>query len=328
VTNDWTGTRVLVTGAGGFIGSHVVEAAVERGAEVRALVRYNSRGSWGFLEASPHRENIDVVLGDIRDAASVNAAARGRDVILHLAALIGIPYSYEAPDSYVRTNVDGALHVLDAARATGARVVVTSTSEVYGTAESVPMSESHRLNAQSPYAATKVGADMLALSYHRSFGVPVSVLRPFNTYGPRQSARAVVPTIAQQLLGGDTVHIGSLTPSRDLTFVTDTADAFLGIARCDGALGRVVNIGSGSSVTIAELIDRIARIVGRTPRIVQDDERVRPAASEVERLQADASLARQLFAWQPKVPLDDGLRRVVEALRVGGEIKRAQSYAR
>jgi len=321
--NDWAGTRVLVTGAGGFIGSHVAEAAVLAGADVKALVRYNSRGSWGHLDASPQREQMEVVLGDIRDAASVNAAARGRDVILHLAALIGIPYSYEAPDSYVRTNIEGTLHVLDAAR-----VVVTSTSEVYGTAQSVPMSESHRLNAQSPYAATKIGADMLALSYHRSFGVPVSVLRPFNTYGPRQSARAVVPTIVQQLLAGETVRIGSLTPSRDLTFVTDTASAFLGIARADGALGRVVNVGSGSSVTIGDLIQRIAGIIGRRPQIVQEDERMRPIASEVERLHADALLARELFGWQPLVPLDEGMRRVIEDLRAGGETARAHSYAR
>ncbi len=325
---DWSGTRVLVTGAGGFIGSHVAEAAVIAGADVKALVRYNSRGSWGHLDASPQRDQMEVVLGDIRDAASVTAAATDRDVILHLAALIGIPYSYEAPDSYVRTNIDGTLHVLDAARSNGARVVVTSTSEVYGTAQAIPMSESHRLNAQSPYAATKIGADMLALSYHRSFGMPVSVLRPFNTYGPRQSARAVVPTIAQQLLAGDMVRIGSLTPSRDLTFVTDTARAFLGIARADSAVGRVVNVGFGSSVTIGELIERIGRIVGRTPQIQQEDARVRPAASEVERLQADASLANELFAWRPTVGLDDGLRRVVEALRAGDEIVRTHSYAR
>lgn len=324
----WSGTRVLVTGAGGFIGSHVAEAAVLAGAEVKALVRYNSRGSWGHLDGSPQREQLEVVLGDIRDAATVQTAARGRDVILHLAALIGIPYSYEAPDSYVRTNIDGTLHVLDAARANGGRVVVTSTSEVYGTAQTVPMSETHRLNAQSPYAATKIGADMLALSYHRSFGLPVAVIRPFNTYGPRQSARAVIPTIAQQLLAGDTVRIGSLTPSRDLTYVTDTAAAFLAIARSDGALGQVVNVGSGSSVTVGELIERIAAIVGRTPRIVQDEERVRPAASEVDRLLADSSRARELFGWQPTVTLDDGLRRVVDALRAGGEIARAHSYAR
>lgn len=268
------------------------------------------------------------MLGDVRDAGSVAAAAKGIEVILHLAALIGIPYSYEAPESYVRTNIDGTLHVLEAARSTGARVVVTSTSEVYGTAQVVPMSETHHLNAQSPYAATKIGADMLALSYHRSFGMPVSVLRPFNTYGPRQSARAVIPTIAQQLLVGDTVVIGSLTPIRDLTFVTDTASAFLGIARADAAIGRVVNVGSGSTVTIGDLLEHIARIVGRTPRIEQDDVRIRPAASEVERLQADASVAQELFGWRPTVVLDDGLRRVVETLRAGGDVVRAQSYAR
>ncbi len=326
--SDWAGTRVLVTGAGGFIGSHVAEAAVLAGADVKALVRYNSRGSWGHLDASPQRGQIEVVLGDIRDAASVTAAARGRDVILHLAALIGIPYSYEAPDSYVRTNIDGTLHVLDAARASGARVVVTSTSEVYGTAQSVPMTESHRLNAQSPYAATKIGADMLALSYHRSFGIPVAVLRPFNTYGPRQSTRAIVPTIAQQLLAGETVRIGSLTPRRDLTYVTDTASAFLAIARSDGALGRVVNVGSGSSVSVGELVALLGAIVGRTPRIVQEDERVRPSASEVQHLEADAALARELFGWRPEVALDDGLRRVVDALRAGGDVSRAHSYAR
>lgn len=326
--SGWSGTKVLVTGAGGFIGSHLVESLASEGAEVRALVRYTSHGGHGFLDGSEAARSVDIVLGDIRDAARVRAAVRGCDVVFHLAALIGIPYSYEAPESYVRTNVDGTLHVLDAAREARARVVHTSTSEVYGTAQRIPMDESHPVNAQSPYAATKVGADMLALSFARSFGSAVAVLRPFNTYGPRQSARAIVPTIVSQLIAGDEVRVGALHPERDLTFVTDTVAAFLAVAAHDACVGRVVNAGSGSSISVADLIERVARIVGRTPRIIREERRMRTRASEVDRLQSDATLLGELTGWRPKIGLDEGLRATVDWVAAHLDRYRVGAYAR
>ncbi len=325
---SWRGRRALVTGGGGFIGSHVVEALVREGADVRALVRYTSHGGRGFLDTSDVADEVEIATGDVRDAATVRAAMRDRDVVFHLAALIGIPYSYEAPDSYVRTNIDGTLNVLDAARAASTRVVHTSTSEVYGTAQYVPMDEAHPINAQSPYAATKAGADQLALSYARSFGLEVAVLRPFNTYGPRQSARAVVPTIATQLLAGDEVRMGALHPERDLTFVTDTAQAFLAAAQAEDALGRVVNTGTGVSVSIGELVERIARIIGRSPRVVRDEARLRPAGSEVDRLRADPRTAERLLGWRASVTLDEGLRRTIDWIAGHPERYRAGQYAR
>lgn len=326
--SEWSGTKVLVTGAGGFIGSHLVERLAQEGADVRAFVRYTSHGGHGLLEGLDLARSVDVVLGDIRDAASVRNAVRDREIVFHLAALIGIPYSYEAPDSYVRTNVDGTLHVLEAAREVGARVVHTSTSEVYGTAQRVPMDETHPVNAQSPYAATKVGADMLALSYARSFGARVAVLRPFNTYGPRQSARAIVPTIASQLLAGDEVRVGATHPERDLLFVADTAAAFLAVARSDDCIGRVVNAGSGASISVAALVERIGRVIGRTPRVIQEDERLRPPASEVDRLRADASLLTGLTGWRPGVGLDEGLRMTVDWIASHLDRYRVGVYAR
>ena len=324
----WRGAKVLVTGAGGFIGSHLVDLLVREGADVRAFVRYTSHGGHGFLDESATASDVEVVLGDVRDASSVKSAVDGRDVVFHLAALIGIPYSYEAPDSYIRTNIEGTLHVLEATRAAGALLVNTSTSEVYGTAQRVPMDETHPLNAQSPYAATKVAADMLALSYARSFGARVAVLRPFNTYGPRQSARAVIPTIASQLLAGDEVRVGSLHPERDLTFVSDTVAAFLAVARSEGCVGRVTNSGSGVSVSIRDLIERIAHIVGRTPRIYQEEVRVRPASSEVDRLRADTSAIRGLTGWRPQISLDEGLRRTIDWIASHPDRYRVGAYAR
>jgi dTDP-glucose 4,6-dehydratase len=305
-----------------------VERLVRDGASVRALVRYTSHGGHGFLDKVDVREELEIQLGDVRDASSVKAAVDGCDTIFHLAALIGIPYSYESPDSYVRTNIDGTLNILDAARSRDARVVHTSTSEVYGTATTVPMTEAHPLNAQSPYAATKIGADMLALSYARSFGMAVTVMRPFNTYGPRQSARAVIPTIASQLLVGPDVRIGSLAPERDFTFVTDMAAAFAAIAACDEAVGRTVNVGSGTSISIGDLVERIGRVVGRKPHIVVEEKRVRPAASEVDVLRADNSLALQLFGWTPHVTLEDGLGRTVDWIRDHSAAYRVGAYAR
>jgi len=308
---------VLVTGAGGFIGSHLVEELLQRGQRVRALVRYTSSGGTGFLqEITRHRERLEVVHGDIRDARAVRQAAAGCRRIYHLAALIGIPYSYVAPDSYVAVNVQGTLHVLEAARELGAeRVVVTSTSEVYGTAQYTPIDERHPLNAQSPYAATKVGADQLALSYHRSYELPVTVVRPFNTYGPRQSARAVVPTVITQALASDGIHLGSLDPVRDLVFVKDTARGFVALADAADAVGTVTNLATGVGVSVGELVERVCRIVGRSVPVVPSADRRRPAASEVYRLLGSAKQARELSGWQAQTALDDGLRETVEWVR-------------
>lgn len=305
----WSNRRVLVTGAGGFIGSHLCERLVELGASVRAFAEYNSLGSWGWLDESPRRGELEVVLGDVRDADSIAAACTAVDTVFHLAALIAIPFSYEAPLAYLQTNAIGTANVLRAAQRDGCRLVVhTSTSEVYGTARYVPIDESHPLQAQSPYAASKIAADKLAESFCLSFGVPVTTLRPFNTYGPRQSARAVIPTIVTQALAGGPVALGNLTPTRDLTFVTDTVEAFVRIADCEAAVGRVVNVGSGQEMSVGSLAERIESLLDRPVSVELDPERVRPSDSEVERLCADASLARELLGWSPAVDLDDGVR--------------------
>jgi dTDP-glucose 4,6-dehydratase len=299
---------VLVTGAGGFIGSHLTERLVELGASTRALVEYNSLGSWGWLDESPARRDVEVVLGDVRDYDSVRAAAEGAEAVFHLAALIAIPYSYEAPHSYVQTNVIGTLNVLRAAQEAGAgRVVHTSTSEVYGSARSVPIDEEHPLQGQSPYAASKIGADKMAEAFHLSFGLPVATLRPFNTYGPRQSARAVIPTVITQLLAGDSVSLGNLAPTRDFTYVTDTVEAFVKIADCPEAVGRVLNTGSGKEISIGELVERIETVLGKRAPVEHEEARVRPPGSEVERLCANADAARELLGWEPAVGLDEGL---------------------
>lgn len=310
--NGWSSRRVLVTGAGGFIGSHLCERLVELGANVRAFAEYNSLGSWGWLDESPRRGELEVVLGDVRDADSIASAAGGIDTVFHLAALIAIPFSYEAPLAYLQANAIGTANVLRAAQRAGCRRVVhTSTSEVYGTARYVPIDEAHPLQAQSPYAASKIAADKLAESFHLSFGVPVSTLRPFNTYGPRQSARAVIPTIVTQALAGQTVALGNVKPTRDFTYVTDVVEAFVQISDCEAAVGRVVNAGSGQEISIGSLAERIEELVERRLPVEHDPERVRPADSEVERLCADASLARELFGWGPTVNLEDGLRATV-----------------
>ena len=316
---DLKGRRVLVTGADGFIGSHLVERLVGEGADVRAFCLYNSQGSWGWLDQSAPevRSAIDVRLGDIRDARFVEAACEKIDVVFHLAALIAIPYSYIAPESFVDTNVRGTLNMLEACRRHGvARMLHTSTSEVYGTPAELPIRETHPLVAQSPYAATKVAADQLALSYQRSFGVPVVVLRPFNTYGPRQSTRAVLPTILIQLLQGkEEVELGRLDTRRDLTFVSDTVDGFIRAAQRDGIDGESIQLGTGQAVSIGELFAAACRAVGVEARVKSDPRRMRPDASEVLVLLSDPAYARQRLGWQPTVTLDEGMKRTAAWLR-------------
>jgi NAD dependent epimerase/dehydratase len=307
------GKKVLVTGADGFIGSHLTEHLVALGADVRAFVYYNSFNSWGWLdEADPAvRRALDVFPGDIRDPNGVRTAMKDCDVVLHLAALIAIPYSYHSPDTYVDTNVKGTLNVVQAARDLGLeRVVHTSTSEVYGTARFVPITEEHPLQGQSPYSASKIGADQIATSFHLSFGTPVSVIRPFNTYGPRQSARAVIPTIITQIAAGAReLRLGAVHPTRDFNFVADTVRGFVAIAECDQAVGRVVNVGSNFEITVGDTARMIADVMQAEVEITSDEQRLRPAASEVERLWADNTLARELAGWSPQYAGRDGLRR-------------------
>ena len=328
---DLKGKQVLVTGAAGFIGSHLVETLLDHGCRVRALVHYNSAGRWGHLDSlSPsHRDAIEVVPGDVRDAFLVHRAISGCDVVFHLAALIAIPYSYLAPHSYVATNIEGTLNVLESCRTHGVeRLIHTSTSETYGTAQYTPIDERHPLQGQSPYSASKIGADKLAESYHRSFGLPVATLRPFNTFGPRQSARAIIPTIVSQALDCREIHLGSLTPIRDLTFVTDTAAAFLAMASCDAAVGQVVNCGNGRGITIGQLAARILTRMELTHShtLVTDAERVRPVKSEVFELICDHTLAERLVGWRPTVSLDDGLSKVIEYVSDHRNLYRPDSY--
>jgi dTDP-glucose 4,6-dehydratase len=305
--------KVLVTGADGFIGSHLCERLVRDGHQVRALVYYNSLGTWGWLDSLDPglKSDMEIVMGDVRDPELIDRAVAGRDVVLHLAALIGIPYSYVAANSYVQTNVIGTLNVLEAVRRNGTKHLVhTSTSEVYGTAQYVPITEAHPLSAQSPYAATKTAADQLALSYFHSFGTPVSVLRPFNTYGPRQSARAVIPTIILQALRGERlVKLGSIHPTRDFNFVKDIVAAFSIAAALEAPLGQVVNLGSNFEVSIGEVVGVVADAVGVSLEIEEEAVRLRPAGSEVDRLWADNTLAGQLLAWTPEFAGLDGFKR-------------------
>lgn len=312
---SWAQKRVLVTGAGGFIGSHLAERLVVEGAQVRALVHYNALGSRGWLDTSPHTAAMNVMAGDICDPESVNKAVDGCDVVFHLAALIAIPYSYVAPRSYVRTNVEGTLNVLEACRTRGVkRLLHTSTSEVYGTAQYVPIDEKHPLQGQSPYSASKIGADKIVESYHRSFGVPAVTVRPFNTFGPRQSMRAIVPTVVGQLLAGSEVRLGNADATRDLNFVSNTVDGFLAAASL-GRPGAAYNLGTGREISVADLVALIGRLIGREPNIKVSEERMRPAASEVDRLLADALLARTDLEWSPAIDLETGLKIVIEHMR-------------
>jgi NAD dependent epimerase/dehydratase len=310
-----SGARVLVTGAGGFIGSHLVERLVREGSRVRAMIRYNARGSWGNLEFVPQdvRKDIEVYPGDVTDASSVRTAVQDCEVVFHLAALIGIPYSYLAPQSYVATNIAGTVNVLNAVRDYAvAKMVHTSTSETYGTALYSPIDEKHPLQGQSPYSASKIGADKMVESFSLSFGVPVATIRPFNVFGPRQSARAVIPTIISQLLTGmKRIRLGSLTPSRDFTFVQDTVNGFLAVASSDKSSGQVINIGSGTAVTIGETAEQIIKLMGKEASIEVDTNRVRPEASEVMALLCNNSKAKELLGWEPKIAFRDGLKSAI-----------------
>jgi len=308
--------QVLVTGADGFIGSHLVETLVGRGDDVRAFVLYNSFNSWGWLDhIDPAvQDAIEIFEGDVRDPNGVREAMHNIDVVYHLAALISIPYSYHSPDTYVDTNVKGTLNILQAARDSGAKVVHTSTSEVYGSAEFVPITEEHPLQGQSPYSASKIGADQMALSFYRSFDTPVSVIRPFNTYGPRQSRRAIIPTIITQIASGRrTLELGNLHPTRDFSFVEDTVRGFMAVAGSNEAVGEVVNVGSGFEISIGDLVDLIAEAMDVSVMMETDEERTRPEKSEVDRLYADISKAEQLLGWTPthggRVGFEEGLRK-------------------
>ena len=323
--------RTLVTGADGFIGSHLTEALVRAGHDVRAFVMYNSFNSWGWLDgcAEDVRSEFEVFAGDIRDPHGVNQAMQGCDTVLHLAALIAIPYSYHSPDTYVDTNIKGTLNVVQAARALGVgKVVHTSTSEVYGTAQFVPIKESHPLQGQSPYSASKIGADQIAMSFYSSFGTPVTTIRPFNTYGPRQSARAVIPTVITQIARGQRqIKLGSVHPTRDFTYVADTVRGFQAALESDIAIGEVINLGSNFEISVGETAQTIAEVMGVQIEIVTDDERLRPPGSEVERLCADNSKAKALLAWEPTHGGHGGFRRgLVETIDWFGEPTNLAKY--
>lgn len=321
---------VLVTGAGGFIGSHLVETLVRQGARVRAMLHYSSRADAGSLEFLPSavKGQVEIVRGDLRDFFFVLQACKGCSTVFHLGALIGIPYSYQAPGEYVSTNVVGTLNVLEAARIHGQiRVVHTSTSEVYGTAQYKPIDERHPQVGQSPYSASKIGADKLAESYCHSFGLPVVTVRPFNTYGPRQSARAIIPTILSQLLAGcERLRLGSLNPVRDLTFVTDTAAGMMALGACDEAVGKTVNLGTGRAVSVGELARKCMAVVGRETPIEVDENRVRPQPSEVYCLLSDNRFAKSLCGWEPKIDIDQGLAQTAEFVARSPGLYRAKEY--
>ncbi|RMH01181.1 MAG: NAD-dependent epimerase/dehydratase family protein [Chloroflexi bacterium] len=330
VIKNWENLSVLVTGAGGFIASHLVELLVSQGARVRAFVRYNSRGDIGLLRLLPPDiySQLEIIAGDLRDAEAIREAVQGVDMVFHLGALIAIPYSYLHPREVVETNILGTLNILMAAREFGVRRVIhTSTSEVYGTAQYIPIDEKHPLQGQSPYSASKIGADKIVESFYRSFGVPVVTLRPFNTYGPRQSARAVIPTIIIQTLTRNEIRLGSLSPARDFTFVTDTANGFLKAAEVETAVGQEINLGVGASITIGELAQKIFSIIGKTPKIITDVQRVRPEKSEVFKLHASNLKAQNLLNWHPQVSLDEGLQRTVAWIADHLDLYQPDKYA-
>ncbi|MDO7975807.1 NAD-dependent 4,6-dehydratase LegB [Oceanotoga teriensis] len=309
--------RVLVTGSEGFIGSHLTEYLVEKGYDVKGFVRYNSDNNWGWLENSKYKKDIEVYTGDLRDFDSVYDAVKDVEAVFHLGALIAIPYSYLSPMAYIKTNVEGTYNILEAARKIGIkRVVQTSTSEIYGTAQYVPIDEKHPYNPQSPYAASKASADHLALSYYRSFGTPVTIVRPFNTYGPRQSARAIIPTIISQILAGKKqIKLGNLNPTRDLNYVKDTATGFLEVGLNEKTIGDVYNLGTGKEISIGDLAEKIIKLTGKKVEIITDSQRLRPEKSEVERLLSNSDKSRNLTGWVPRYTLEEGLLETIEWIK-------------
>lgn len=307
--------RILVTGAGGFIGSHLVEELVKKRCKVRAFVHYNSFNRWGWLDYVDEKikDSIEIFTGDVRDPNGVKESMRSIDVVFHLAALIGIPYSYHSPDTYVDTNIKGTLNILQAARNLDTeKVICTSTSEVYGSAQFVPITEEHPINPQSPYSATKASADFLALSFYQSFNLPISIIRPFNTYGPRQSARSVIPTIITQIASGKTrIKLGSISPTRDLTYMKDTVEGFIKVAESEKSIGKVINIGSNFAISIEDLAILISKLMNAKIKIEEETQRQRPEKSEVERLWADNANAKRLLEWFPKYTLEKGLKETI-----------------
>lgn len=318
------GKRILITGSEGFIGSHLIERLLKEQCKITAFVLYNSFNSWGWLDTFPNKilKYVEVIAGDIRDQNSVRNAMKGVEAVFHLAALIGIPYSYHSPDSYIDTNIKGTLNILQACRDFDVkRVFITSTSEVYGTAQYVPIDEKHPLQPQSPYSASKIGADNLAESFYRSFDLPVTIVRPFNTYGPRQSARAVIPTIITQLLSNcKEIELGSLHPTRDLNFVTDICNGFIALAKCNESVGKTVNIGSGQEISIRDLVALLIKLIKPAVKISSNNIRKRPDKSEVERLVCDSSLIKKLTGWKPEISLKEGLRMTIEWFKIKGNL--------
>jgi NAD dependent epimerase/dehydratase len=311
----WAGKKVLVTGAAGFIGGHLTEKLVRSGAEVTAFIRYNSRGTQGTLDALPAEisENIRVIAGDLKDPAAVNNAANNQQIVFNLAALIGIPYSYVHPLDYVQTNINGTAYLLEACRNHDVeKLVHFSTSEVYGTARYVPIDENHPLQGQSPYSASKIAAEQLGLSYYRSFNTPVAIVRPFNTYGPRQPSRAVIPTVISQAFKGNSVRLGSMTPTRDLMYVEDTVEGVMRIANCKSSSGEVINLGTNSEISIGDLAKLIFKIMGKEPEIITENIRLRPEKSEVERLLAATEKAEKMLGWKAENTLEQGLRKTID----------------
>lgn len=322
--------KVLVTGADGFIGSHLTEALLEKGYDVRAFVYYNSFNSWGWLDSLDRekKSKLDVFAGDIRDPNGVYEAMKDCDIVMHLAALIAIPFSYHSPDAYVDTNIKGTLNVLQAAKKLNtSRILITSTSEVYGTAQYVPIDEKHPYQGQSPYSATKIGADRLAESFYRSFDLPITIVRPFNTYGPRQSARAVIPTIIGQLLSGEEkIKLGSLTPTRDFNFVKDTVQAFIALAECDEAIGEEVNIATCNEISIGELAEELIRQINPKAQIICDEVRLRPEKSEVNRLLGSNEKIHRLTKWRSQYTLSEGLKETIDFMKANLERYKVDRY--
>ena len=321
--------KVLITGAGGFIGSHLTEKCVEMGWDVRAFTHYNSMGNWGWLENSSVKDDVEIVVGDVRDYDSIYEATKGIDLVFHLAALIGIPYSYISPQAYIRTNIEGTYNVIQSARLLGVEnILTTSTSETYGSAQFVPINELHPAVGQSPYAATKIGADQIALSFHKSFNLPLTVVRPFNTYGPRQSARAIIPTILEKIVAGHSrIELGNLDTTRDLTFVKDTVAGFVTIATTSGFNGQAVNIGSGLEISIGKLASLIGEVCGVDLEVVTEKKRLRPEKSEVERLICDSSKLRNSSNWQPEYDLRRGIKETFEWLKVNLDKYKVNKYS-